>query len=274
MNKTKLYDFSLFNNEYEILDLRLKYMKNFVDKFFVCEINITYQSSSSEFYSKNFIENYPIAKELISEGRLEFVSLELQPNVNYMEVERNHRTNFSGWVKENIKEDYVGIFSDCDEIVSEDVVNFIETVNQFESNSTIVRSLQMLMFYFAADNCSHEQQWGNPKIFHKRYLEGGDFQMLRDHDRTDIIPNMGWHFSSFGGIQQVIDKIQSFSHTEFNDKMHTTLDQMHERIRNRQDYLDRKHLPCKEWSLENYPESLKNILLEKPKIAKIENLLS
>jgi hypothetical protein len=40
----KLYDFCLFNNEYDTLDIRLKYMKTFIDKFFVCEINITHQT--------------------------------------------------------------------------------------------------------------------------------------------------------------------------------------------------------------------------------------
>ena len=50
-------------------------MKTFIDKFFVCEINITHQSGPSEFYSKYFIENYSIARELIDQGRLEFISL-------------------------------------------------------------------------------------------------------------------------------------------------------------------------------------------------------
>ena len=32
----KLFDFCIFNNEYEILELRLSYMSSFIDKFYVC----------------------------------------------------------------------------------------------------------------------------------------------------------------------------------------------------------------------------------------------
>ena len=87
----KIYDFCLFNNEFDALDLRLNYMKSFVDKFFVCEIDITHQSNPSEFYSKKFIENFEIAKELIDQGRLTFISLNLEPDNRYFGVEKTHR---------------------------------------------------------------------------------------------------------------------------------------------------------------------------------------
>ena len=37
-------------------------MSSFIDKFYVCEIDITHQSSPSEFYSWEFIKNSDIAK--------------------------------------------------------------------------------------------------------------------------------------------------------------------------------------------------------------------
>ena len=267
MNKTKLYDFSLFNNEYDILDLRLKYMKNFVDKFFVCEINITYQSGPSEFYSKHFIENYPIAKELISEGRLEFVSLNLEPDSVYFGVETAHRIEFSKWVKTNVQEDYVGILCDCDEIVSDHVVNVCDDLN-------FIMCLEMKLFYFAADNWSYAIRWRLPKLFRKAALDSHDFKMIRNYDQSYYIPEMGWHFSCFGGIQQVIDKIKSFSHTEYNNGNHTNPDIMSQRIKNKEDFLGRCEYPCKEWNLDEYPNNLKNLILEKPNFTKMENLLS
>lgn len=117
----KLYDFCLFNNEYDVLEIRLEYMSKFVDKFYVCEIDITYQSQKSEFYSYKFIENSDIAKKLIEEDRLTFVRLSVDPSDEYFAVEYSHRIEFSNWVKANIHNDYVGIISDCDEIISEDI---------------------------------------------------------------------------------------------------------------------------------------------------------
>jgi beta-1,4-mannosyl-glycoprotein beta-1,4-N-acetylglucosaminyltransferase len=32
----------------------------------------------------------------------------------------------------------------------------------------------------------------------------------------DIIPNSGWHFSFMGGFNKIKQKLEAFSHTEFN----------------------------------------------------------
>ena len=102
--------------------------------------SIAFHNHYREFYSKHFIENYPIAKELISEGRLEFVSLNLEPDSVYFGVETAHRIEFSKWVKTNVQEDYVGILCDCDEIVSDHVVNVCDDLN-------FIMCLEMKLFY-------------------------------------------------------------------------------------------------------------------------------
>lgn len=262
----KLYDFSLFNNEYDTLDIRLKYMKTFIDKFFVCEINITHQSGPSEFYSKYFIENYPVARELIEQGKLEFVSLELEPSNEYFLVEINHRKKFTKWVIENVKDEYIGILGDCDEIVSYDITNYIESIEG-------IRSLDMKMFYFAADNWSKYHPWKFPKIFKSNELQFFDFQSIRMYRQEDYISDMGWHFSCFGGIERVIDKLKSFSHTEFNNDNHTNHEILYNRLKNREDYLGREEYPCVEYSLDNYPLDLRKILQNNIKLSVLNSLI-
>lgn len=262
----KIYDFTLFNNEYDTLDIRLKYMKTFIDKFFVCEINITYQSGPSEFYSKYFIENYPIARELIDQGRLEFVSLELEPSNEYFLVENNHRREFGKWVLENVKDEYIGILTDCDEIVSSDIMNHIQSIEG-------IKSLDMKMYYFAADNWSKNCPWKFPKIFKSSELKFFDFQSIRMFGQEDYISDMGWHFSCFGGIERVIDKLKSFSHTEFNNENHTNHEILYNRLKNREDYLGREEYPCVEYSLDNYPPDLRKILKNNIKVSVLNSLI-
>jgi beta-1,4-mannosyl-glycoprotein beta-1,4-N-acetylglucosaminyltransferase len=262
----KLYDFTLFNNEYDTLDIRLKYMKNFIDKFFVCEINITHQSGPSEFYSKYFIENYPIARELIDQGRLEFVSLELEPSNEYFLVEVNHRKKFTEWVIKNVKDEYIGILTDCDEIVSSDIMNHIQSIEG-------IKSLDMKMYYFAADNWSKNHPWRFPKIFKSSELKFFDFQSIRMFRQEDYIPEMGWHFSAFGGIDRVLDKLKSFAHTEFNNENHADYQIIYNRAKNREDYLGRLEYPCEEYDLNNYPPDLKKLILENKNISNLNNIL-
>jgi len=261
----KVYDFCLFNNEFDILDLRLKYMQNFVDRFFVCEINITYQSNPSRFYSKEFIENYPIAKRLMDEDRLVFVSLEVEPTGEYFGVENIHRTLFSNWVKNNVDVEYIGILADCDEIISERFKNHIGEIKD-------ITRLDLKMFYFTAVNYSHKHPWNYlVKSFHSSVLNSLNFHQIRNYPTNNILYDIGWHFSCFGGLAQVVDKIKSYSHTEYNNIQHTSIDILKKRYNSREDYLGRPEFPCIEYSIENYPKKLKKLLKKRKSFLDISN---
>ena len=266
--KIKLFDFCIFNNEHEILELRLNYMSSFIDKFYVCEIDITYQSKQSEFYSYEFIKNSNIAKKLIEENRLIFVRLHMEPSDEYFAVEKNHRIKFSNWVKENIKDEFVGILSDCDEIISKDIELHLDKIKN-------VTRLELKLFYFTADNHSFLHPWDFfVKSFHSDNLLEYDFQSMRDMGSINKINNIGWHFSCFGGINQVIDKIKSFSHIEYNNSNNTKIDIITNRIINRKDYLGRDEYPCIKYNVEDYPEYLMKFLKEKKHLLFIEELLN
>jgi hypothetical protein len=266
--KIKIFDFCIFNNEFEILDIRLEYMSKFIDKFYVCEIDITHQSTKSEFYSYDFIEKSNIAKKLIDDERLEFVRLSLDPSDEYFEVEKNHRIKFSEWVRENVKGEFIGILSDCDEIISEDIKNYVSDIE------TITR-LDLKMFYFTADNYSYLHPWNYfVKVFNSADLKNYDFQTIREMNIDNIIHNIGWHFSCFGGINQVIDKIKSYSHTEYNNSNNTKRDIITNRIIDRKDYLGRDEYPCIKYNIENYPADLMKFLKEKEHLLYIEELLN
>ena len=220
-------------------------MSSFIDKFYVCEIDITHQSTQSEFYSYEFIKNSNIAKKLIDENRLIFVRLHMEPSNEYFAVEKNHRIEFSNWVKENVKEEFVGILSDCDEIISKDIENYLDNIKN-------VTRLDLKMFYFAADNHSYLHPWNLlVKSFHSNNLKDYDFQTIREMNSINKINNIGWHFSCFGGVNQVIDKIKSYSHIEYNNSNNTKKDIITNRILNREDYLGRDEYPCIKYNIEN-----------------------
>ena len=266
-NDTNLFDFCIFNNEYEILDIRLKYMSSFIDKFYVCEIDITHQSTPSGFYSYDFIENSDIAKKLIEENRLTFVRISIEPSSEYFFVEKNHRIEFSNWVKNNVKENYVGILSDCDEIISHEIVNYISEIKD-------ITKLDLKMFYFTADNYSYLHPWNKlVKVFHSDNLKKYNFQTIRHTEADSVINNIGWHFSCFGGINQVIDKLKSFSHIEHNNSENTKREILLERLLNRKDYLGRVDYPCIKYNINDYPKELTSHLVSKKHLLYLDYLL-
>ena len=129
---------------------------------------------------------------------LKRVRLHIDPPHEYFAVEKNHRIKFSEWVKNNIEDNFVGILSDCDEIISHNVVNYIGSVQD------VIR-LDLKMFYFAADNQSYLHPWNRlVKIFHKENLQDFDFQTIREMWTEKVIEDIGWHFSSFGGIDPTL----------------------------------------------------------------------
>jgi beta-1,4-mannosyl-glycoprotein beta-1,4-N-acetylglucosaminyltransferase len=190
----------------------------------------------------------------------------LEPSNEYFLVENNHRREFTKWVLENVKDEYVGILGDCDEIVSSDIINHIESIEG-------IKSLDMKMFYFTADNWSKYHPWKFPKIFKSSELQFFDFQSIRIYNHEDYISDMGWHFSCFGGIERVIDKLKSYAHTEFNNENHTNYEILYNRLKNREDYLGREEYPCVEFSLDNFPPDLREILQNNTKLFVVNSLI-
>lgn len=91
--------------------------------------------------------------------------------------------------------------------------------------------------------------------------------------QEDYISEMGWHFSAFGGIDRALDKLKSFSHTEFNNENHIDYQIIYNRARNREDIVGRLEYPCEEYDLNNYPADLKKLILDNKNISNLTNIL-
>jgi len=59
--------------------------------------------------------------------------------------------------------------------------------------------------------------------------------------RVEVVPNAGWHFSYQGGVESIIDKIESFSATQFNKKEYKDEERIRSAMREGQDLYGRGH---------------------------------
>jgi beta-1,4-mannosyl-glycoprotein beta-1,4-N-acetylglucosaminyltransferase len=54
-----------------------------------------------------------------------------------------------------------------------------------------------------------------------------------------IIPNAGWHFTYIGGAKKIVEKLESFSHTEYNFDEFKEIDKINDRIKTGKDLFGR-----------------------------------
>jgi hypothetical protein len=76
--------------------------------------------------------------------------------------------------------------------------------------------------------------------------------------------NGGWHLSYFGDAQFIQNKLQNFSHQEYNKEEFTNLENINEKIKNKSDLFSRQntfeYIPIE--SNKNLPTRYKEFLLK------------
>ena len=105
----KIYDCFLYNDENEILEIRLNTLNNFVDKFIIVESKVNHQGKLKKI-------NFNLDKFLKFKDKiLYFLIDEYKGEYTYWEIENYQRNYILNGLK-NCQNDDVIIISDLDEI--------------------------------------------------------------------------------------------------------------------------------------------------------------
>lgn len=198
-----------FNNEFEVLEIRLNELNTTVDKFVISESTLTHSGTNKPAYLKDKLSG----SSFLDSFKHKIILLE--PNL------ANYNT---AWARENAQrlalqgpldlfsEEDIILLSDADEIPS---TNFIAS-RKFIKNDAVPYLLSKQYFYYYSFKYRKKEQCHGTIAFKKKDLKH-NFQNLRDARFTlPFIENSGWHLSFFGSPEQVQNKIQSFAHTEFS----------------------------------------------------------
>ena len=219
-----LIDSFLFFNEFELAELRVRYLQKIVDYFVVVEANITHQGKKKSW-------NFP----KILEGNLKDISSKIQYHQLIIDPEKIK--NEESWIIDNIKGDdawrienfqrnYIKnackkfnekdilIISDVDEIPSIEKLKFIKSCN-FEKIAPI--AFEQYLFHIDCNFLKLESWRGSivttMHICNTYYPQ----QLRRSRNRISHFSDSGWSFSSFGGYERVKKKIESYAHSEHNN---------------------------------------------------------
>lgn len=219
----KIIDSFTFFNEVDLLKIRLEFLYKHVDHFIICESNVTHSGTPKSW---NFLDNsnkFEAYKDKIiyvqyapnlSEYDFTVKDKEFNENAPSWSLERGQRNYISNFLGNFNSEDVV-IVSDADEIWNPELANLLR------NNPQIAMARLELQFNYYYLNCRGigklNNVWTSSYFSRISKLRGNlDLSKLRTSVSMPVIENAGWHFSYLGGIDSIINKIESFAHQELN----------------------------------------------------------
>lgn len=248
----KVFDCFLFFNELDLLDLRLNLLSDHVDYFVIVESALTFQGEEKEFIFEKNINRFNQFKNKIIYFKIDKYSLnfnELPYIYNPQNVDEEILNRIYKFIDEcphfDKKEEFwwgndfyqrecisralataspnkddLILISDVDEIPNP---NIIDELKKNITPQSLFCLQQHEFCYFL--NYYHNSNWFGSCCFlydkfKKTSLNAIRFSIKRDEGLSPkIINDAGWHFTSIGNINAIQNKIKSWGHREFNNKL-------------------------------------------------------
>jgi beta-1,4-mannosyl-glycoprotein beta-1,4-N-acetylglucosaminyltransferase len=250
-----IYDCFQYFNEDHVLDLRFNILDEKVDYFVISESTKTHQGKEKKlnFNLNNFkkfkhkikyiVADYENEKKIVNHAGGESL------------VEQHQRNSLSNGLVNASDNDLI-ILSDSDEIPD------LTKLRQIKRSSKFTAFSQMMFMYKLNLQNLNESNWIGSKMALKknfptpqelRNLKFKEYPFWRFDKINQQIIKGGWHFSFLQKPSDIVKKIKSYSHGEFNKIEITNEKKIEEKIANKEDIFDRG-LELKKISVdENYP---------------------
>lgn len=227
-----IIDGFIFYNELELLEIRLYELEPVVDKFVLVEATHTHQGHDKPLYfdeNKSWFQRYNVQHIVV-------------PTLHPKEPTAQEVWRNEDWQRNHIADgmtdfrDDVGMISDVDEIPSR------EFIAQLPKIRTAMKVRQR-MSYYAMNTVSPDMEWYGTMIAPTITIKRVTPQALRNCIHDPATPSNfglgGWHFSYLGTPEFIADKLQNFTHSEYNKPEFTNPDKIRELIANGKDILGR-----------------------------------
>jgi lipopolysaccharide export LptBFGC system permease protein LptF len=98
-----------------------------------------------------------------------------------------------------------------------------------------VYNLKQLNYCYYLNNRSSEE-WVGTIVSKYKNIKNNSLNYYRANHVNEL-DDGGWHFTNMGGVEQILKKIDSYDHQEFNNDFHKS--QIKHRIDNNLDYVGR-----------------------------------
>ena len=237
----KIYDCFIFNNEIDLLIYRLNVLNNSIDYFIIVESTHTFVGKEKKLFfneNKHLFEKFndKIIHIVVDDMPYKYPNVNVDNN-DVWNNEYFQRNAISRGINsiQDISEQDIILITDLDEIPDP---RFLHKILKGEIQIDI-NKLRMDLYYYNL-NTKINIIWELGKILsYKKYKELNCTCNNIRHTICPTILNCGWHLSYFGDKYFIQNKIQSFSHQEYNHSNYTDLDKIENRVNNLGDLYDR-----------------------------------
>lgn len=210
----KVIDCFSFYNELDLLKFRLNYLNDVVDKFVLIEATVTYANNPKPLYYQENTELFGRYKNKI----IHVIVDDMPDHPNAWVRENFQRNVFDRGISQlNLNDDDIIIITDLDEIPDR---NTIASLKQSGLDNKLYE-LEMDLYYYNL-NCKAKDKWYHSKVvnFYVYKIFNKLCHMIRYNQisyNISTIKKGGWHFSYFGDVNFIKNKIKEFAHQEFNN---------------------------------------------------------
>lgn len=214
--KALVYDCFTFFNEWELLEIRLNELYDYVDKFVIVESCESFRGLPKPY-------NFELKKSMYEKFMDKIIYVKIQERIG----------GNNDWVRENFQKNQVMralkqchlddlvLFSDVDEIPPGELVAI--AAEEVKRNPIIVFQQKMYRFYLnrmapEEVNCPTSHFWPGTLAIRFDQLRRTLPNQLRtricfENVRTGTIEwKGGWHFSSMGGFERFCEKCENWLH--------------------------------------------------------------
>jgi hypothetical protein len=225
LNRRKVYDCFMFSNELELLNFRFEYLSPYVDFFVLVESRKTTQGKSKPLF---YNDNKSKFKKYIY--KIKHLVVDDFPTGSAPHTNETIQRNAMISCLVDCKSHDLILISDLDEIPN------LNKMPELLHNGVVYHFLQDQHIYFAniykekhiiweggtkvvtyktiRDNLLEEVFVDYGPTFLKEYNEGATLTKVRLYRKTKFIYNGGYHFTYFGGVERIIQKLKTFGHPE------------------------------------------------------------
>jgi len=233
-----IYDCFIFFNELDLLEIRLHELAGVVDRFVLVEANVTHTHQPKPLY---YTENRQRFQEF-NDRIVPIVVLDMPATASAWEGEFFQRNCIARGL-DGCKDTDTILFSDVDEIPRAAVVRPYDRLVVFQ---------QTMSYYFL--NFATGSPWlGTRALPFGLLRQLANVQAAKEQPSRLAVQHGGWHFSYTGGIENIRQKIQAFSHQEFNTPYFTNAQHIARAIATGADLFDRPFQMFAPVALETLP---------------------
>lgn len=238
----KIIDGFIFYNELELLNYRLNVLNDVVDYFIIVESTHTFVGKEKTLY---YQENKELFNEfqdkiiyvIVDDLPYKYPNIDISKKQQWLNEKFQRNAISRGLKKLNLHDDDIIIISDLDEIVDPNTLESIKKKDIHIPNN--IASLFMDMYYYNL-NTKLQFIWEYPKILlYKMFISSNKTCSEIREESYISINNGGWHLSYFGDAMFIKNKLENFSHQEFNKEEYTNLENIDKRVKNNLDLFER-----------------------------------